>query len=417
MNTKHIQIKEEPIAKRIPSPSKYRKIDNRESEYESDYEIKIEPIWRPNTLDNQQPQYKPIKPVFTPTGRLSLISSDQSPIPSTEFEHPMRIEGSVRPKFEPIDKFKITSQYEQYSSSDKSHVLKPTPVSAKTINATPNLNRQSTQYYTATAGPAHHNRNAIANETCDQMQMQEHTESCHRMVNMMSSKRVIQFDQRQQSHHKESYDSLPHEVSQQTNQNTYTSRPKIAPPATPTKFVPGEIRESDYDSEVESIRIRPIWTPNPSDMDEPRYRRVSAPIKRPSSVVNSNDFSRRVLTPMEFDSISPQIPSKMYHSPSSSPQFCGNRDVSRTQTLDRYLYKKKANDFYRRTRDDLAVSQTLNTKKIEHDSIDYSSQIKQYQKVHNAPQQPIKPILKRAQSVTDQPQIYREENKTSQKGK
>lgn len=412
MNTKHIKIKEEPIIQRIPSPNKYKKPDLRESDYESDFETKIEPVWRPNAAANKQPQYKPIKPVFTPTGRSSNMSSDRSPIPPTEFERPLILEGSARPKFEPIDKFKTTSQYEQSSSSVRTHVLKPKPVPARSVGPAPKPVHQSTQYYTATAGPAHHNRNAVASETCDRMQMHEHTESSHRTVNMMTTKRVIQFDQQQQN---EQLDTFPYEVQQQ--QQAYTSRPRIAPPATPTKFVPGDFRESDYDSEVDSIRIRPIWTPNPSDTEEPRYRRVSAPINRSSSVARYSDSGRRILTPMEFDKGHVEMPSKIYRTPSSSPQYHENRDATRTQTLDRYITKKRSNDSYRRTRDDFEVSESFSRNQSGRDSTDYSSQLNQHQRIQNVPQQPIKPILKRAQSVTEQPQIYREEKKLSQQGK
>lgn len=400
--------------KRIPSPSKFRKSEIRESDYESDYDLKIEPVWRPSPSGSHQPQYKPIKPIFTPTGRSSIISSDQSPLPPTEFERPLKLESAARPKFEPIDKFKTTSQYEsQLSSSTRTQVLKPKPVSGKPFAPSPQPIREATQYYTATAGPAHHNRNAVATETCNRMQMQEHTESSHRMVNMMSSKRVIQFDQQR---HNESAASIPYEVSQQTQQQTYTSRPRLPPPPTPTKFVPGELRESDYDSEMEAIRIRPIWTPNLSDTEEPRYRRVSAPTIRPASVSRYSDCGRRVLTPMEFDTAPPEMPTKIYRTPSSSPQFYENRDASRTQTLDRYL-KKKTNNFCRRTRDDFEVSQAYSSRNSSGlDTTDLSTQSNQFQRLQTTPQ-PIKPILKRAQSATDQPQIYKEEKKMSQHGK
>lgn len=48
----------------------------------------------------------------------------------------------------------------------------------------------------------------------------------------------------------------------------------VPPPPTPSKFIPGEFRESDYESEVESAKIRPKWTPGGSDTESLHYRLV-----------------------------------------------------------------------------------------------------------------------------------------------
>lgn len=46
----------------------------------------------------------------------------------------------------------------------------------------------------------------------------------------------------------------------------------VPPPPTPSKFIRGEFRESDYESEVESARIKPKWAPGASDADNLHYR-------------------------------------------------------------------------------------------------------------------------------------------------
>lgn len=46
----------------------------------------------------------------------------------------------------------------------------------------------------------------------------------------------------------------------------------VPPPPTPSKFIRGEFRESDYESEVESAKIKPKWTPGGSDADALHYR-------------------------------------------------------------------------------------------------------------------------------------------------
>lgn len=391
-----------------------------------------------------------MKPNLTPTGRASYVSSERSPVPPSEFEKPLKFDSSVRPKFEPIDKHQTTTTSEQWNkSSFEYQVLKPKPVTAKqpqiqTKSYQKPSYKQPTQYYTAIAGTPQHNLNSLATETCNQVQMQEHTESCHRVVNMSSTKRVIQFDNKQQ----ECYQQLQQQQKQQpyhyeqssfkekleqfpfkADANAYTGRQRLPPPPTPTKFVPGDVRESDYDSEVESVRIRPIWTPNPSDSDEPHYRRVRAPTSsRSISLPKSYDSQGRILTPMEFDTATPELPSKIniHRTPSSSPQYYAPQESYRTQTLDRYLTKKKSS--FKSARDDIDVT----PRKYGYSPVNsgyeqnYSSSQKlnkQYQ-YHNQTssagdgriKENIKPILKRPQSAPGSGQAYREESKVSQYG-
>lgn len=417
INTKHIKIKEEPIVQRIPSPQKLKKTECRESDYESDFELKIQPVWYPRDADGHKPQYKPIKANFTPTGRYSNVSSERSPIPPAEFERPRKLDGPARPKFEPIDKYKTTSRLEQSCKTETRdyQVHKPKPVSAKSYLPQPKSSpSKPTQYYTATAGPPHHNKNTVATEMCNRMEMQEHTESCHRVVNMSSTKRVIEFDRQQ--HQRQQYTGLEEPLEPfPFKASSYTQRPKLPPPPTPTKFIPVELRESDYDSEIDAARIRPLWTPNPSDSDEPHYRPVKAPTpSRSVSVPRNYERYERILTPMEFDDAMPEMPTKIYRTPSTSPQF-------KTQTLDRYITKKKSNA-WKQTQDDIDIVSAAtqqyryppnDRRRVTHQ---YDHQHKDYTDSSQSVQQPIKPILKRAQSVTDSPQAYRDESRVSQYG-
>lgn len=416
---------------RISSPQKFKRSECRESDYESDFELKIQPVWYPRESDGHKPQYKPIKAHFTPTGRISNVSSERSPVPPTEFERPLKLDGPARPKFEPIDKYKTTTRMEKSCTSETRdyQVLKPKPVSAKTYFPQPKLTQtRPTQYYTATAGPPHHNKNAVATEMCNRMEMQEHTESCHRVVNMSSTQRVIEFDRQQHQQYQHTSFDEPLEPFPFKASNSYTQRPKLPPPPTPTKFIPAEFRESDYDSEIESARIRPLWTPNPSDSDEPHYRPVKAPtLNRSVSVPRNYERYERVLTPMEFDNAMPEMPSKIYGTPSSSPPYYGGGssntsnayDQFKTQTLDRYVSKKKSNA-WKKTQDDIGISSNAAPQycyqPIPSERRQFTKQHEyQHRETELAPQ-PIKPILKRAQSVTDSPQAYRDESRVSQCG-
>ncbi|XP_065571252.1 titin-like isoform X3 [Artemia franciscana] len=53
--------------------------------------------------------------------------------------------------------------------------------------------------------------------------------------------------------------------------------PKGNLPPVPKKFLKGESRESDYESDIEHLRFRPKWTPAGSDTEDPTYRKVTIP--------------------------------------------------------------------------------------------------------------------------------------------
>lgn len=53
----------------IRSPLKFVKGEFRESDYESDYECRIQPIWRPNDSESEEPVYKPVRPGFRTPGK------------------------------------------------------------------------------------------------------------------------------------------------------------------------------------------------------------------------------------------------------------------------------------------------------------------------------------------------------------
>jgi hypothetical protein len=202
----------------------------------------------------------------------------------------------------------------------------------------------------------------------------------------------------------------------------------VPPPPTPTKFVPGEFKESDYDSEIENTRIRPVWTPNPSDSDEPHYRRVRPPSQqsRSSSLPRSYE---RVLTPMEFDTHPVQMPSKIkIQSPSlKTPQQYFNSPLyrdqsSKTQTLDRHVTKKTTTTQPYRTTDDISIRNTgtsvVESATSQMKTINKSIQSKAHQFMDDLMRdvkQPKKPALNKAVSVNE-PQAYRNETRVSQYG-
>lgn len=178
---------------------------------------------------------------------------------------------------------------------------------AKPVFAQPpspnNWQTQSSTYYQSVAGQPIHN----AIETVNSMQMHEKSETNQRVVNMQSSTKIINFNNQLYG----DPEPFPYAASPTYDHVEY-SRNRLAPPPTPTKFVKGDFKESDYDSEIESAKIRPVWTPVLSDSDEPHYRRVNAPRPSRSSSCPRSQDQQAAISPLVFDTQPPYQPTATY---------------------------------------------------------------------------------------------------------
>lgn len=135
-------------------------------------------------------------------------------------------------------------------------------------------------------------------ETRNSMQMHEKSETNQRVVNMQSTHKLINYNTQLYG------EPVPFPyTTPQSQENGFKQR--LQPPPTPTKFVKGELRESDYESEFDSARIRPLWTPTPTD--DPCYRPVNAP-KRAASCPRSQQQMAPVVSPLVFDTQPPYEP-------------------------------------------------------------------------------------------------------------
>lgn len=167
----------------------------------------------------------------------------------------------------------------------KYHTVAATPTKPKTVllpgsppeiaYAPPQQSQQ--QFYEAhTSVPF---TNAVGTETKKTVKMDESTENTRRIVTVEQTSRVIKFG-----------DTAPIQ-KQQKNYRV----------PVPKKFVQGQFRESDYESDVDSGRIRAKWTPADSDTEEPYYRKVQPPAAK-SPRLSTPVRQTRVVSPMEFDS-------------------------------------------------------------------------------------------------------------------
>lgn len=75
--------------------------------------------------------------------------------------------------------------------------------------------------------------------------------------------------------------------------------PKPPPPPTPSKFIKGRFCDSDYESDIEAMKISAKWKPCTSDNDEPSFRKVKPP--KLGQVKRSRSTEPEPLPPSKFD--------------------------------------------------------------------------------------------------------------------
>lgn len=267
-----------------PSPSKFIKGDFRESDYESDYESRIPPIWRPYESDTEL-TFKPVRPILTPvSGRTQNIG--HTPTPPTEFDEPPQFSGPPRPKFEPIEK-PLPTVKKDVQSQKILKVIRPKPLPAQTsspietIIATPAIKQDSGIILKPGSPPkmdfappplttSFRVPGGTQLETSNTMSFAESSGSSKRIVSMQQTTRVIRFGE-------ESDKKVVKQTERQKREN--------AP--TPTKFVAGKLRESDYESDFEGTKIKPVWVPESSmkrslhvQAEQKRLQRVEEMRKR-----------------------------------------------------------------------------------------------------------------------------------------
>uniref|UniRef100_A0A182UHF9 Ig-like domain-containing protein n=1 Tax=Anopheles melas TaxID=34690 RepID=A0A182UHF9_9DIPT len=387
--------------------------------------------------------YKPVHPVFAPP-KQEFATGSAAPPPSV-FDPIDKIQASQisapadAPKIEkpkPISyvqqqqQQQQQQQYQSYQQQQTSSFQQQQTYQQQSYQSVqppvqqsfpPAVQSMPAQYYTSVTGQPV--TNTI--ETTNSLQMKETTESSNRVLNM-----------------------------QQTKQTAYLQRPG--------RFTPGEYRDSDgYDSD--GNRIRPLWTPNPSDSDEPHYRSVRPNFQQPRSTSLPRQYER-IQTPMEFDTLPVQMPTKIElsaggvessHQRSSSLSRQSTEiqttttmttETLKTQTLDRYASKRMATAPVSNSRDDMAVKAhrvaPINYIQKQADGMAQSFKTKAYhfnnEVMTDMKKTPIKPILKNAygapmpqqqqmappQQLQQQqqqgsavpPQVYREESRVSQYG-
>lgn len=117
----------------VPSPSKFIRSDIRESDYESDFDGRIPPIWRPSDSEPDEPIYRPVRPILqssTPQRPQyhRTTSADAAFSSSTKFSDTKANFKPVSPAVEYCTSVKIkpsptfNDQFTQYQTNSSSQV-------------------------------------------------------------------------------------------------------------------------------------------------------------------------------------------------------------------------------------------------------------------------------------------------------
>ncbi|XP_076758852.1 uncharacterized protein LOC143428086 isoform X1 [Xylocopa sonorina] len=366
-----------------PSPSKFVKGEFRESDYESDYDGRIPPLWKPRGYESDDQSFRVVKPSLAGPGK-----------PRT-----------------PLIETKEFARKEEKTAT--------TPTKPKTVllpGSPPEIAYAPPQptYYEARSGVPFHN--AIGTETKKTVRMDESTENSRRIVTVEQTSRVIKFGDQKPSSDFTGFEA----ASSQRQRSSY----KVP---TPKKFVQGQFRESDYESDIDT-RIKPKWAPADSDTEEPRYRKVQPPqLKAPRSS-SAPVRHEHVVSPLEFDTGPPVIKrqtsmTQLYRDDSRSRKFDSQmksqKEVSSRQGeplkpgsppefgfISRSDVRKAANHVASRHMTDMTTSFKSKTERFVSD---IQSDLKQG-----------KPILKHPAdsraSDGDEPRTYREESRHSEHG-
>jgi hypothetical protein len=144
--------------------------------------------------------------------------------------------------------------------------------------------------------------NGFTSETTQRMHMDESEQFSHRRVVMEKTTKVVHYGQQQES---TTLEPFPYKADSPQPQREHQH---VQPPPTPSKFIRGEFRESDYESD--SIKIKPKWNPNDESNDDPHYRKVTPNLdsSRQSTLERVKTKEHEVHT-----NVSKQIVQQNYH--------------------------------------------------------------------------------------------------------
>lgn len=153
------------------NPSKFVKGEFRESDYESEYEGKIKPKWRPYDSDNEEVTYRPVRPNLSAPKRRSFHASQAVPCP-LEYDTPPVI-TDLRPQIQHsgVSKTSAFTKHVQHAQVKRKDFVCPPP---------PKFDYHSVQ-----------NFNPKVFEDTQSLSQSESGENFHRSMNVQQSTRIM----------------------------------------------------------------------------------------------------------------------------------------------------------------------------------------------------------------------------------
>jgi len=187
-----------------------------------------------------------------------------------------------------------TSKFFKGEFSDSGHEIKPHPE-----RSVPDSGLQNKFTPISNMKNQH---NGFTSETTQRMHMDESEQFSHRRVLVETTRKVVHYGQQQEI---TTLEPFPYKADPPQPQREHQH---VQKPPTPSKFIKGEFRESDYESD--SIKIKPKWEPTVESHDDPHYRKVT-----PNLDSSRQSTLERVKT-KEYDmqsDISKQVVQQNYH--------------------------------------------------------------------------------------------------------
>ena len=276
-----------------PKPSKFVRGEFRESDYDSDYEGRVKPKWKPTDSDMEDPEYTPVRPPLPSTKQVSL-ERERTPTPPTKFDVPPTSGGPLRPVVDQVQPSVLVPRetspeiiIPKVKPESKSPKIKPKAPSLKPKELQPEKPRDPTPPLPE-PGP----QPEIGYIQGKPLVHEEEEDAHIKMIKKkIESKKAFEIDiditdiydfVSESDHDRTDTESSSRKPFPKLEPFPYEpdpARPKRQrgpPPPHPKKFLKGEFRGSDYESDYDAP-IAPKWQPHDSEGEERLYRKVAPP--------------------------------------------------------------------------------------------------------------------------------------------
>ncbi|KAG0730308.1 Titin [Chionoecetes opilio] len=280
-----------------PKPKKFMKGEFSQSDYDSDFEGKMRPKWQPGDSDAEDPEYTPVRPP-PPSHRHPHWGKERTPTPPTKFEVPPSGGGPLRPTIEPYEKpvpvvrepspEVIITKITEKSLSKTKRVVPKAPAIKRQEPPPPPPRSPSPPL----PEPGPQPEIGYAPGKVRQVYQEEKEDAHIKMIKRkIESKKGVEIniditdvydfisESEQEKTITDSTQAKPLPMLEPFPYKPEPGRPKRMrgpPPPQPKKFLKGEFRGSDYESDYDS-HIAPKWMPPDSEGEEHSYRRVAPP--------------------------------------------------------------------------------------------------------------------------------------------